>query len=558
MRKVFLFCALVAGFAMMIGCQKEQDVVTLKAVISQDTKTYIGTIGTALYPFWNDGDAVRINGVERNLLSQSIDRTYATIPNVASNDNGYYAIFPSICVRTMNLTTGTAQINVPSTQSYKTVTVGGQVHQRVDMPMAAFTTGDVLQFKNLACIVKVTVKNDIPQSDPNYGPLAVERIVVTGDGTFPVAGLGTVDIAAGTLNMGGYVSNVILTGEYNNAMETLEPGAEHPFYIIVPAFTRRGLTIKVETTTGKYREYSLSGVTATASHMASLTLQVNTLTGGGDAYLDEGPTVNAILRNLATNEVNNIRFWYTTGLPAGYTLGTDAFRVDLQRDGDIPIYVFKGPIEPLTGKCALIFSTLASHIYANANSSYLFANLNKIASISSFDPNFITDNVTNMSYMFAYTSEYSDLTSNNKINPYGIEAFNTTHVTTMAHMFENNKVSELDLSHFSSASLTATGMIGMFNGCSNLLSLDLTSFYTSQVTNMDYLFNGCTRMQELHINNFDMNNVSSMTDMCKNLCGNYNSNNTAHIWCTPDVQSDMSGLSDFDPTSVTWHNTVVQ
>ena len=42
MKKLFLFFALLAGIAVMTGYQKDQDVVTLKAVIEQDTKAYFG------------------------------------------------------------------------------------------------------------------------------------------------------------------------------------------------------------------------------------------------------------------------------------------------------------------------------------------------------------------------------------------------------------------------------------------------------------------------------------------------------------------------------------
>ena len=42
MKKLFLFFALLAGIAVMTSCQKDQDVVTLKAVIDQETKAFFG------------------------------------------------------------------------------------------------------------------------------------------------------------------------------------------------------------------------------------------------------------------------------------------------------------------------------------------------------------------------------------------------------------------------------------------------------------------------------------------------------------------------------------
>ena len=542
---------------MLTGCQKEKDFVTLKAVINQDTKAYIGSINGAYYPFWNIGDRVRVNGVEYTL--SQINQTYATIADVEAATT-YYAVFPSSIVRTMNVSTGAATITVPTTQSYKKDTEG---HQRVDMPMSASTTGNVLQFKNLCSIVKVNVSNNIPQnlsdntSNPDYGDLEVERIVLETDHSFPISGLGTVDIEEGTLTMSGYVSNVILTGEYNNAMETIAPGDDHDFYIVVPPFSGT-ITMSVETTTGKHYKVSVAGATATASHMASITLTVDRLVGGGDAYLDEGPTVNTVLRSLATDNVTNIVFWYTMPLPAGYTVGVDAFRVDLQRQGDIPIYALLSAVNPLTGKRNLVFCTEASHIYANANSSYLFANLNKISQISAFSSDFITDNVTDMSYMFANNNTLSGLN--------GIETFNTTHVTTMYRMFyHNTKVGGLDLSHFYTSGLIPTGMVGMFDGCSNLQSLDLSSFHTGQITSMENLFNGCVRLGTLEINNFDMSGVNNKTDMCTGLGeGNgsdippHTSNNPVNVWCPSAVQTAMSSETGLNTAIISWHNTIMQ
>ena len=549
MRKVFLFCALLAGIAMMYGCQKEKDVVTLKAVINQDTKAYIGSINGALYPFWNTGDRVRINGKEYTL--SHIDRTYALITDVQGSDP-YYAIFPSNCVRTMDVNNGTAQINIPTTQSYKKDEDG---HQRVDMPMAAVNDGDILQFKNLCSIIKVNVSNAIPQTDPNYGDLKVERIVIQGapGSSVTLCGLGNVNIAEGSLTMSGTSNYAILTGEYNNEMETITPGHNHDFYIVVPPFSG-SITMRVETTTGKKCNFQVTNAVATASHMASITLAVQQLVGGGDAYLDKGTTVNAVLRGLANDNVTNIQFLYDTPI----TAFPGATRVDLQREGDIPIYAALSAPGYL-GRQVLYFITEASHIYAHENSSYLFANLNRITQISSFDPNFITDNVTNMSYMFANNDYLSGI--------WGIETFNTNHVTTMDHMFYNNtKVSELDLSHFSSASLVTNGMESMFEGCVRLMNLDLSSFYTSQITSMSNLFNGCARLSTIQINNFDMSNVTNKTDMCTGLGeGNaaleilpHTANNPVHIWCPPAVQTAMSSGTGLNTSIISWHNTVIQ
>ena len=53
MKKIFLFFALLAGIAVMTGCQKDQDVLTLNAFIDPDTKAYFGTINHN-QPYWDD------------------------------------------------------------------------------------------------------------------------------------------------------------------------------------------------------------------------------------------------------------------------------------------------------------------------------------------------------------------------------------------------------------------------------------------------------------------------------------------------------------------------
>ena len=47
----------------------------------------------------------------------------------------------------------------------------------------------------------------------------------------------------------------------------------------------------------------------------------------------------------------------------------------------------------------------------------------------------------------------------------------------------------------------------MFNGCENLVSLDLNSFDTINVTTMEMLFQKCINLENLNIDNFNKANV---------------------------------------------------
>ena len=144
-----------------------------------------------------------------------------------------------------------------------------------------------------------------------------------------------------------------------------------------------------------------------------------------------------------------------------------------------------------------------------------------------------------------------------------LDAFNTVHVTNMAHMFENNTAIawNTDLHNFYTPSLTDTGMVGMFNGCTNLATLDMSHFNTSGVTSMKDLFKGCVNMTELHLNNFDMTNDPVKTDMCTGLAANANQNNDGNnmcqIWCSNPVEQAMSSGTGINLNKVHFNDIVV-
>ena len=66
-------------------------------------------------------------------------------------------------------------------------------------------------------------------------------------------------------------------------------------------------------------------------------------------------------------------------------------------------------------------------------------------------------------------------------------------------------------------------MASMFNSCTGLTSLDLSSFNTSKVTNMSYMFNGCTNLRTIYVGNgWSTAAVTGSTEMfynCTSLVG---------------------------------------
>ena len=61
---------------------------------------------------------------------------------------------------------------------------------------------------------------------------------------------------------------------------------------------------------------------------------------------------------------------------------------------------------------------------------------------------------------------------------------------------------------------------GMFNHCSGLTSLDVSSFDTSNITSMKFMFYDCESLTSLDVSNFNTSNVTNMSymfDNCKNI-----------------------------------------
>ena len=120
-----------------------------------------------------------------------------------------------------------------------------------------------------------------------------------------------------------------------------------------------------------------------------------------------------------------------------------------------------------------------------------------------------------------------------------LSKFDASNVTNMYGMFYNcndlkyiNFRSPTDLSFFDTSSVI--NMEGLFYNCSGLTSLDLSSFNTSSVNNMGELFYNCSGLTSLDLSSF---NTSSVTDM-----------NRLFYNCTGLASLDLSSL---DTSSVT-------
>lgn len=101
----------------------------------------------------------------------------------------------------------------------------------------------------------------------------------------------------------------------------------------------------------------------------------------------------------------------------------------------------------------------------------------------------------------------------------GIQNLNTSNVKYMKSMFQGcSKLKRLDLSSFDTRKVRDTG--GMFLQCSSLVSLNISSFNTSNVISTPLMFGFCSSLTTIDVSRFKTDKVTDMIAMfigCKKL-----------------------------------------
>ena len=597
MKKLFIFFALLAGIAVITGCQKDQDVVTLKAVIDQETKAFFGDDHDHL-PYWDGADKVYIAGhipgqnmAPDSFLLDNRSTTFARITGVPAC-SVYCAIFPAKAVHTMgtpNAAETKATIKFPSEQMY---ILDGD-HQRLEMPMGAVATRTstgttTLYFKNLCSILRVNVKNLLP----NNTALEVRRITLNAYGAY-ITGKADVKLSENGVPT---VAMDELDHEHNNVLSFYAPeyasmahlnnNADKSFDIVVPPFDATYLILEVEVynpSNGSILGYSSHVIgnpnaTQATVHLVrnkiipiNLQIKNTNLLQPNYAYLEQGPTFNTDIHALithATYPVTNISFnttYQPSDLPAENLEEADLANLanqnheywTLVQDDISPYKIYAHLVdvfntETQQNETHVHIVSRAPLIYANSICRDMFKNLTTLKSIhwnTSTEHGFQTEDVTDMSYMFAGCTNLTVFS--------GLENCITTNVRTMAHMFEGCSVilngDNFNISNFNTHNLE--DMEAMFKGCSAIRNLDLSSFTTNRVTNMKDLFSGCTLLfTNLYLdNNFVISDGTNITNMCENL--NENTwGNILPIYCSENVETKLrSSATGLNTNKVTFH-----
>ena len=179
-------------------------------------------------------------------------------------------------------------------------------------------------------------------------------------------------------------------------------------------------------------------------------------------------------------------------------------------------------------------------------------NINEICDLPVvFDASFADyHGLTNASHMFdGYydpdpdPNSDGDITQTNYIIQ-NLHYLNTENVTNMSYMFAHNeKIEQLDLSNFNVENVT--NMNGMFAWCSQLETLDLSNFDVTRNHIMNDMFNGCSSLQTIYCNdNWQKTGVASenMFKNCTSLKGGnetvYSADHVDATYAHPDVSNN--------------------
>ncbi len=150
-----------------------------------------------------------------------------------------------------------------------------------------------------------------------------------------------------------------------------------------------------------------------------------------------------------------------------------------------------------------------------------------------------------LAYMFYYCSKLVSL---------DLSGFDTTSVTDMSHMFEDcASLLLLDISNFDTSNVI--DMSEMFSYCSSLIDLDLTYFNTSKLMSMRRMFEGCSSLTSIDLSGLDTSQVTDMRfvfSYCSSLISldlaNFDTSNVIYVddmflECTSLTYLDISNFN---------------
>lgn len=154
---------------------------------------------------------------------------------------------------------------------------------------------------------------------------------------------------------------------------------------------------------------------------------------------------------------------------------------------------------------------ITDKLVLNGDAVGLFGNLPNLMDITGLE-NLDTKYVTNMDYMFA---------NDPKLTKLDLKPLNTSSALSMNNMFSgSSKLADLDFSNFDTSKTQF--MMHMFDGATGLTKLDLSTFDTNNVIDMSYMFHNATNLTDINMSGTNwkaekLQLAMHMFDGCTNL-----------------------------------------
>ena len=257
MRRLLLILPLAA--LLLSSCRKDEQLVDLTAVIVDQpgrggAKVYVDD---ARYACWHHGDAVNVNGsnytlsVEPGTLTAEHDwrgQKVAKILDVNKSSNGYTAAYPASCVSGISEGGTSVTVTIPSVQTYSRATVydgTGDSYQQLVNPMVAHcgAEDDTLKFRNVGCVLKVTVYNSSGAAlNLHYVTVKTENAYLAGSASMTIAGSTLTETPSIGVLSSGYHG---ITVDCHSTPIPLANGADTVLYLVSAPFTDQTLIVRV-------------------------------------------------------------------------------------------------------------------------------------------------------------------------------------------------------------------------------------------------------------------------------------------------------------------------
>lgn len=288
---------LVSLLFCLVSCKKEKEseIVELQLAVEQpvnhsdNQKVYLDNNRLVNW-YVDNNEQIRINNGISTSTSQVINSTAK-----ASGGTTYTAVYPATnSAGDDNIANnGSVTVTIPSVQKYKLVNINGTLYQDLhDLPMAAYlntaeNVPPVLMFRNLASLIKVTVKNSL-------GNIRISSIKIKSTNDVRLCGQYSCSLTKSTTKWIPTIPAPASTSEYygdevmldftNSSDSVIGSGATKNYYIVVPPITEP-CSLRVDICCAKkavsqpskvYKKIYTQTLTVDRSTICSLSVTLNT------------------------------------------------------------------------------------------------------------------------------------------------------------------------------------------------------------------------------------------------------------------------------------------